>query len=328
LVFLRVLFTENLLCKPNGTLGKYVIPALAAHGFDITVITRHVQRAAELKHALVESKAVPPDAEIRIQQGDYTSAEALAPSLKGHDSVVSLLNRDETEARMVLVDATILAGVKHIVPAAFGVDTRVPEIRALPHLAAAYIKSEDHLRKAVAESNNQTTFTIIHTGLFLEWGFQYGTAVNFVGKGDAPTMVFDDGSVKMSASSLVDIGKAVATAVKKRSDARFQNQLLLMQNIAICQNDLMNIVKELVPDKAWPIVRVDTIEAEAQSQRAFDTSMASGVKAPASAYHGFFARAFFGKGLGLFPKDDNDILEVQRRDFGWLKGLIAQYLVV
>lgn len=299
-----------------------------ASGLQVTIVTRHLQTAQELLQSLQESKALNPDARISVVEGDYTSADSLAPSLGGHDSVVSLLNRDQTAAQIVVIDATILAGVKHIVPAAFGVDTRLPEIRALPHLAIGAIISEDHLLKAVAESEGQTTFTIIHNGGFLEWLFQYNLALNLAGQGEQPSMVFDDGETKMSMSSQVDIGKAVGTAVMNSHDEAFQNKYLLMHNIAVSQNDLLGLAKELLPDKPWPIARIDTVEAEKKSQEAFDASIASGEKPPASAYHGFFARAFFGKGLGFFPKVDNALLGVEERNLGWLKDVMKTYLSV
>ena len=312
--------------KPNGNLGKYVLPALVRAGSDITLITRHLDKANELVDSLIKSEAIPPSANIKVVQGDYSSSTILASSLKGYDSVISLLNRDQTAAQITVIDATIKSGVPHIVPAAFGVDSRLPEIRALPHLAQGYMKSENHLFRAIEESKGRTTYTIIHNGMFVEWAFQWDLAVNLSGKGetDKPSMVFDDGNTKLSASSMHDIGTAVATAVSNRYDERFQNKLLLMHNITFSQNELLEIAKDILPEKPWPIVRVDTVEAERKSQQAFDES---GGKAPASAYHGFFARAFYGKGLGLFPKVDNELLGVEMRDREWLKGAMKGYLL-
>ena len=48
------------------------------------------------------------------------------------------------------------------------------------------------------------------------------------------------------------------------------------------------------------------------------------MKAPASAYHGFFLRAFYGQGLGLFPEVDNELLGVENRDSAWLKGIMER----
>ncbi|KAJ9606665.1 hypothetical protein H2200_008673 [Cladophialophora chaetospira] len=324
----RVAVVGLTLMKPNGNLGKYVIPALAASGFEITVVTREPEKAQELVRSLSGSKAISSDAPIFVVKGDYTTPESLTPTLAGHDSVISLLNRDQTAAQMLVIDATILAGVKHIIPAAFGIDSRNSEVRALPHLAIGYIKSEEHLLKAIADTNGRTSFTIIHNGGFLEWLLQYDLYINLSGQGDEPSMVFDDGNIKVSVSSMVDIGKAVATAVTHRHDERFRDQFLLMHNLAISQNEMLGIAKKILPDKPWPVVKVDTIEAEKKSQEIFDASVASGEKAPASAYHGFFARAFFGKGLGYFPQVDNELLGVKERDVVWLKSLVERYLIV
>lgn len=304
-----------------------MIAALAGAGMEITLVTRDPEKAVELVESLVNSNDIPAGVAVSIEKGDYASAGGLAPSLQGHTSIVSLLNRDQTAAQILVIDATILAGVNHIVPAAFGVASRLPEVRALPHLAAGYTKSEDHLLYAIARSNGQASYTIIHNGGFLEWAFQYDIFINLSGKGDKPSMIFDDGDVKLSASSMVDIGQAVATAVRDRHDERFRNKFLLMHSIKVSQNDLLSIAREILPDKPWPLIRVDTVEAEKKSQEIFDASVASGEKMPASAYHGFFARAFFGKGLGWFPKVDNELLGVRERDNAWLRSIMERYLV-
>ena len=313
--------------KPNGNLGRYVIPALVAVGIEVTVITRHIEKASELKDSLIRTKTISADACLTIQEGDYKSAKTLASVLKSHDSVVSLLNRDQTAAQIIVIDATILAGVAHIIPAAFGVDSRLPEIRALPHLAAGYIKSEEHMLRAIEESGGKTTYTLIHNGGFLEWMFDYDLFVNLSGKGDKQSTLFDSGDVHLSVSSMPDIGKAVATAVRNRRDERFKNKFLLMHNMTISQNEVLRLAKEILPDKPWPVTRIDTREAQRKSQEAFDASVASGVKAPASAYHGFILRAFYGLGLGLFPKVDNELLGVEERDTAWLRGILERYLV-
>ncbi|KAK6366281.1 hypothetical protein LTS17_010787 [Exophiala oligosperma] len=336
----KVKTTKVAVVGPNGNLGKYVVPALVAAGFEITLVTRTASKAEELKRSIIvqggggggdtADTANSDDAKdgavvvIHVVQGDYTSAASLAKSLKGHDSVVSLLNRDQTAAQIQLVDAVLAAGVPHIVPAAFGVDTSRPEVRALPHLAVAYVKSEDHLRDAIERADGATTFTGIHNGAFLEWIFKFNYVINLVGKGDEdePSTIFDQGDVRMSASSMWDIGKAVAVAVARRNEVAFRNKFLLMHNVTFSQNELLGYAKDTLPDKPWPIVRVDTLEAERKSQEEFD----SGNRAPV-AMHGFFQRAFFGKGLGFFPETDNALLGVEEHDGEWLKDMVRTQLV-
>lgn len=306
-----------------------MIPALATKGFTITLVTRDPEATNNLKDSLRESNEISSAAAeaITIVKGDFTSASTLSPALQGHDTVISLLNRDVTAAQNTVTDATILAGVKHLIPAAFGIDTRRPEIRALPHLAARYIKSEEHLISAIAASGGQTSYTLIHTGGFLEWALKWGLFVNLASKGEGATVVFDSGDVEISSSSMHDIGTAVATAVLRfhEGDERVKNQILLVHSVTFSQNHLLGIARSILPDKPWPVTHADTVEAEAQSQKVWDETGGVG---PASAWHGFFARAFFGKGLARFPDDgvSNDVLGVEMRDEAWLKGVIKEFL--
>ena len=107
----------------------------------------------------------------------------------------------------------------HIIPAAFGVDPRLPEIRALPHLAAGYVKSEEYLLRAIEESDvvKQRTHSFITVD---SWNgcWSYDLFVNLSGKGDKPSTLFDSGDVRLSVSSMPDIGKAVATGVTNRHE--------------------------------------------------------------------------------------------------------------
>jgi hypothetical protein len=224
----------------------------------------------------------------------------------------------------LIADATVLAGVPHLIPAAFGLDTRLDGVRDLPHLAQHYIKSETHMMDVISKSQGRTKYTIIHTGPFLEWALQYNIFLNLGEKGEGVTVIFDDGNARMSVSSMHDIGEAIATAVLKRDQPGVQNKILLMHNIIVSQNETLELAKEIMPDKPWPTQRINTLQAWAMSQKAFDES---GGTAPASAYQGFFAKALARDGLGLFEQVDNDILDVPDRDKQWLKGILERYLV-
>lgn len=234
--------------------------------------------------------------------------------------MVSLINRDESEAQIKAIDAAIEAGVEQIIPSAFGLDHRIAGVRNNPAVATKK-KMDDHLLSKIPSPDTNTSYTAISTGLFLDWALGIGMMVNVVGKGDKPTMFFDDGEAKLSLTHRDDIGKAVACAVEHRHDDRFKNKTLLINTIAATQNEFIAYAKELAPEKPWPMFKIDTTEAARKSQEALDKGDTS-----ADAVRGFLMKMSFGDRLGFFPKVDNELLGIKEQDGEYLKKLLAGFL--
>ena len=147
--------------QPNGTLGKPVIGLLQAHGFNLTLLTRNLEKT---KQAL-------PD--IRALEADHDAVEALERTLKENvgqqDAVVDLVNRNEAQAQINLIDAAIAAKIPHFVPSCFGLSMREPAVRALP-----IWETKTRMKDNVLEKSGQgaITFTGIQTGPFLDWAIE------------------------------------------------------------------------------------------------------------------------------------------------------------
>lgn len=257
---------------------------------------------------------------VEIKEVDFSSAKSLAPVLRGHDSVVVLTGRNELEPQKQVIDAAIDAGVEQIIPSSFGVDSTIPEVRANPSIAVK-IKMEDYLLSKIPSPGTSTSYTIIQTGLFLDWALGMGIPVNILGKGDQPTMLFDNGDVKISTTHVDDIAKAVASAVEHHKDEKFKNKMLFTNTFAGTQNQFIACAKELEPEKPWPMIKVDTAEAAKKSQEALDRGDTSPL-----AMRGFMMRNSFGDGLGFFPKVDNELLGIKERDTEYVKEVLAGFL--
>jgi hypothetical protein len=156
--------------------------------------------------------------------------------------------------------------------------------------------------------------------MFLEWALQLGIPVNAVGKGEKPTVVFDSGELPLSISSQVDIGHAVAHAIKHREDDRIKNKILLMHTAVASQNEMLGYAKELAPHKPWPVIHVDTAEAARKSQERLEMGD-TGVEN----MRGFLTRAY-GQGLAFFQHPDNETLGIEVKGKQFLQGVIAEYL--
>ncbi|KEF61793.1 uncharacterized protein A1O9_03363 [Exophiala aquamarina CBS 119918] len=309
--------TKVAVVGPNGILGAPVIKQLLASGFALTLITRDATKTAQKLSSNISADA---RAKVKIEEVDFSSAKSLAPVLRGHDSVVVLTGRDELEPQKQVIDAAIEAGVEQIIPSSFGVDSTIPEIRALPSIAVK-IKMEDYLLSKISSPDTSTSYTIIQTGLFLDWALGVGMLVNILGKGDQPTMLFDNGDVKLSTTHVDDIARAVATAVEHRKDEKFKNKMLFTNTFAGTQNDFIACAKELEPGKPWPMIKVDTAAAKRKSEEALERGDTS-----PEAMRGFIVRSSFGDGLGLFSNVDNELLGVKERDTAYLKELLAEFL--
>lgn len=292
-------------------MGQIVVKELLKRDHSITLVTRDAAKTR---------LGFPANDKVAVVEVDFSSTESLTQALKGQQSVISLINRDQPDAQIKVIDAALEAGVEQIIPSCFGLDTTVPEVHDNPSVATK-AKMEDYLFSKIPSPNKKTSYTAISTGLFLDWALGVGMMVNVVGKGDKPTMLFDDGDTRLSMTHREDIAKAVASAVDHRNEERFKNKRLLIHTIAATQNEFIACAKELAPEKPWPMFKIDTTEAARRSQEALDKGDTS-----ADAIRGFMMKMSFGDRLGLFPRVDNDLLGVKEQDAVYLKKLLAGFL--
>jgi len=277
--------------------------------------------AAKTEQVIGSHVSADDKVKVKIEEVDFLSGRSLAPTLRGHDSVVVLTARDELEPQKQIIDAAIEAGVEQIIPSAFGVDSTIPEVHANPSIANK-VKMEDYLFSKIPNPDTNTSYTIIQTGLFLDWALGIiNIPVNILGKGDKPTLLFDNGDMKISSTHRDDIARAVATSVGYRKDERFKNKMLFTNTFSGTQNEFIACAKALEPEKPWPMIKVDTAEAAKKSQEALD----AGDSSPA-ALRGFMLRNSFGDGLGFFSKVDNELLGIKERDTEYLTELLAEFL--
>lgn len=244
---------------------------------------------------------------------DYSNLPEQVPFLRGFDALVILLSRAQDALQTSLIDTAIEAGIPHVIPSSFILDTRNPVIQENP-LYAPKIAVESHLLNRAAEGN--VTYTIIQTGVFLEWGMSIGIPVNLTGT--TPTLLFDGGVTPFSASSLDDIGRAVTTALTLRNDDRVRNQVLRMHSVATTQNQLLQIAEQLKPGTDWKTVNVDTEPSYASSLEAWER----GERDP-GALRGLMPRMIYGLGLCLFEPNDNALLGIEEWDVDRLREAVG-----
>ena len=82
-----------------------------AAGFHVTALSR------------ASSTSTPP-AGVEVKRVDYGNPEALEAALAGQDALVSTVTTAAAGQQRPFLDAAFAAGVKRVIPAEFGVNTR------------------------------------------------------------------------------------------------------------------------------------------------------------------------------------------------------------
>ena len=263
-------------------------------------------------------KALPAD--VKIVRADYTSVEALTATLRdgSFDALVILINRLQPQAQINLIDAAAATGSNmHIIPSSFGIDYSHPDVKRLQApLIEDKMAMEEHLF-SVARAG-KLTYTAINAGMFLDWALDRGQCVD-LRRDKKPTMLFDGGNVKLSASTLDFIGEAVANALLRKEEV--VNRVLYVHTAAITQQQILGYAKELAPDMEIQTVPVDTAELEKRTLE----EIRGGASGPEAA-RPLMVRTTFGLGLGLFEKTDNALLGLREWTEDDLKALIAKYI--
>ena len=160
------------------------------------------------------------------------------------------------------VDAAAAAGVRHFIPAEYGADTLNEQVRAFPVLRQKIDVQELLVQKA-AETG--MAYTLLLTGLFLDWGMEGGMIVDV--KGGRATL-YDGGDSLVSLSTTNTVATAIVRCLEHPQET--QNRGVHVQDVAASQNHIIDIARKIDPDKVWEIKHASTLELEKRAQEAFE----------------------------------------------------------
>jgi hypothetical protein len=175
-----------------------------------------------------------------------------------------------------------------------------PEIANMPFMRTKLPVYRDVEAKA---AKGEITYTAINTGMFLDWVLDEDIFVGLSGK--APTRVADGGDIPMSASTLDDIGKAIAAVLSKPEETI--NKVYYMHTVVMTQNQVLSYAREAAPEADFLVEQVDTAAlVEAAWRRWHD-----GIRDRVST-RDFVIRASYGLGNGFFPDTNNTFLGIRQ----------------
>ncbi|KAI1098347.1 NAD(P)-binding protein [Jackrogersella minutella] len=288
------------LAGAKGNLGGAVLDQLLNAGFQVTALTRQGS-----------SHTFPSN--VTVKTVDYTSLDSLANALQGQDAVVATVASEALDVQPLLIQASIKAGVKRFIPSDFGADTLNEKSSKLPGYATK-VGIHSVLRKAAAESS--LTWTVVLNGPFLDWGIAVGFLANTKGR----EIEFPDGGDrKYSASTLGDVGKAVAGVLKNPEQTK--NRGVYVQSAALTQRQLEGYLQKVVGADGWK----ENVTSIAEGLKQGEEELKKEQPNFGLVFLPTLKAAIWGEGYGgLFQKLDNDLVGVKELSDAELEDLVIK----
>ncbi|KAK9780220.1 putative NmrA-like domain-containing protein [Seiridium cardinale] len=223
--------------------------------------------------------------------------------LKTDNFSITVLKRAESKSKLPastrLVDTAASAGVKRFIPSEFGSDTANPKNSKLL-VFQPKIQVEEYLQKKFPETG--LTYTFVHNGPFLDWGLKVSFLLDVQGH---KAELYDGGDQLFSATTLAGVGKAVVGVLNHFEETK--DRFVYVQEAAVSQNQLLNVLRKARPDTKWVEEVVSTSDLEAKANEDLSKgNINDGV------WVSLIKRAIFGPGYGgHFKKLDNDLLGIK-----------------
>ena len=285
-------------------MGPAIVEQLVNAGFEVTVLSRSESSKSKLPSS------------VTVKQINYDDPSTFVTALHGQHAVVSNVGSAVLKDQPKIIDAAIEAGVSWFIPSEFGVDTTDPKTAQLP-VFAGKVATQKHLK----QNEDKISYALIATGPFLDWGLQNGFLVNV--KQDGTAELYDGGDVRIPATTLADIGRAVAGVLKKPD--HFKNKVVHVASVFTTQNELLKIAQKQRPD--WT-PKTTVVKTDDLYNNGLEV-LKSGNGNIGAAMVGFIKKGIFDPAYGgakRFEKLDNDALGVPNRSHKELEEIVAQYV--
>ncbi|KAI4838063.1 NAD(P)-binding protein [Aureobasidium sp. EXF-8845] len=282
----------------TGNMGRHILDQLfAKNNHSITALTRM-------------NSNISLDPSITIHEVDYNDISNLTTSLRDHDILIITLSvTAPSSVHSNLVQAAAAAGIKYIIPNAYGFNFRNPAL--LDDIPAAS-KTASYLFEI--ESLGMTHFSLV-CSFWYEWslgvGMLYGIDI-----ASKTAVFFDDGNTKINTSTWKLSGDAVAGIVAlpvEELEAKWKNKSFFVSSFRVSQREMLDSVHRVLgtSDKDW------TIEYQSTKQRYEDGNRDMQKGDFTGFARAMYARVFYPDGSGDFETShglDNRTLDLPSED--------------
>ncbi|KAF2267201.1 NAD(P)-binding protein [Lojkania enalia] len=233
----------------TGSVGAPILKALLDEpSFNVTILTR-----------ASSSAKFPKGTPVKSISDEYT-VEELTKAFKGQDAVVVALSttpvaRDDLAFR--IIDATIAAGVKRLIPSEFGANNLDPRATSLVPVYEAKGKMLQYLQKKAAASNGKLTWTSISCGSWLDWALNPLKSGNFlfIDVKNRKATVYDSGKAPFTITTSRNTGLAVARALLKADET--ENKQIFLSDFVSNSREIIASLEKQTGDK-WDITVKDS----------------------------------------------------------------------
>ncbi|KAA8913049.1 hypothetical protein FN846DRAFT_931606 [Sphaerosporella brunnea] len=227
----------------TGNLGSYIVQALVAANFNVTVLTRPTSNS---------TNKLPT---IRYQQTDY-SPSSLSSVLQGQDALVCSLGVFGTLDQTHLIDACLNNGISRIVLSEFG---NAPHQARLPELDFARTSKKAVLDYAIQKSseNPEFSWSALATGNFIDWAISRFPAEMGFCFPERKARIYDNGEERITGTCIRRIAEAVVGILKRPEETK--NRFLRVRSLEASQNEILGAFEEVMGAK-WTVEYVNSKE--------------------------------------------------------------------
>lgn len=217
----------------SGSLGKPVVSALLAAGFNVSALSRE------------SSSATFPD-RVTVVKTDFTP-ESLETAFHGQDAVVSTVGFFGLAEQIKIIDAAAAAGVKRFIPSDFGCDSADGTIGDVVPALRPKVEAATHLQTKAGQGD--FSWTTIVNGSFFDWAFNIPGALGWNLPKRTAT-IFDGGDIPYEATTLAQVARAVAAVLSSAEhlDAS-KNRHVYINSFTTTQNDVLKALEAATGEK-------------------------------------------------------------------------------
>ncbi|KAK3303051.1 uncharacterized protein B0T15DRAFT_262294 [Chaetomium strumarium] len=292
----------------TGHVGSHIVSELLKNGrHEITALTRQ------------GSNSKCPEG-VKVAPVDYSKEETIVEALRGHDFlIISLSTSAPPDVHPTICSAAGKAGIQWIMPNAYGMDPK--NDRLLNDNVYGKV-----VREAMSDVKSAgANYVILTCGFWYEWSLVAGTDFFGFDVKDKKAVLFDDGTQKISTSTLAQCGRAVAALLDlpvtkeggKPALEDWKDNGLYVASFHVSQRDMLDSIHRAMgdSDSDWTIMYEPS---EERTNKALDELKKGSFAGFAQA---MYTRYFYKNGDGDFetmhglaneklglPKEDLDAI--------------------